>query len=135
VTVFVESCFSGASGYEKSGSERLLAFNMNPVFPVIEQPMIGPNTVVFAATSGKKPSNNRDDLKHGIFTYFVLKGLSGAADRDGDEAVTVAELFRYVEREVPRKAYEPPLDREQVPELLPSMGRLGDRGRRVLVQY
>ena len=135
VTVFVESCFSGASGYEKSGAEKLLAMNMNPVFPVIEQPMIGQNMVVFAATSGKKPSNNRDDLKHGIFTYFVLKGLGGAADRDRDRAVTVEELFAYVEREVPRKAYEPPLDREQVPELLPSMERLGERGRRVLVQY
>ena len=135
VTVFVESCFSGASGYERSGAEKLLALNMNPVFPVIEQPMIGPNMVVFAATSGKKPSNNRDDLKHGIFTYFVLKGMGGTADDNGDKKVTVEELFAYVEREVPRKAYEPPLDREQVPELLPSRERLGDRGRRVLVQY
>ena len=108
---------------------------MNPVFPVIEQPMIGPNMVVFAATSGKKPSNNRDDLKHGIFTYFVLKGLGGIADGNGDHAVSVEELFRYVEREVPRKAYEPPLDREQVPQILPSVERLGKRGRRVLVRY
>ena len=135
VTVFVESCFSGASGYERGGGEQLLALNMNPVFPVIEQPMIGPQTVVFTATSGKKPSNNRDDLKHGIFTYFVLKGLGGTADGDGDRAVTVEELFAYVEREVPRKALESPLDREQVPELLPSAGRLGERGKRVLVQY
>lgn len=135
VTVFVESCFSGASGYDRGGSGRLLADNMNPVFPVIEQPLIGPNMVVFAATSGKKPSSNRDDLKHGIFTYFVLKGLGGAADGNGDKAVTVEELFRYVYREVPRKALEPPLDREQVPEVRPSVERLGERGKRVLVQY
>ena len=135
VTVFVESCFSGASGYERSGTERLLAVDMNPVFPVIEAPVVGPHTVVFAATSGKKPSNNRGDLKHGIFTYFVLKGLGGAADSDGDRAVTVEELFTYVEREVPRKALEPPLDREQVPEILPSAERLGERGKRVLVEY
>lgn len=135
VTVFVESCFSGASGYERSGAEKLLALNMNPIFPVIEQPMIGPNMVVFAATSGKTPSNNRDDLKHGIFTYFVLKGLGGAADENRDKKVTVEELFAYVERGVPRKALEPPLDREQVPELLPSPGRLGERAGRILVQY
>lgn len=135
VTVFVESCFSGQSGYDRSGTEKLLALNMNPVFPMIEQPLIGPNMVVFAATSGKKPSNNREDLKHGIFTYFVLKGLEGAADRDEDRAVTVGELFRYVQREVPRKALEQPLDREQIPELLPSVERLGNRGERVLVQY
>ena len=135
VTVFVESCFSGASGYDPSGGEKLLALNMNPVFPVMEQPMIGPQTVVFTATSGKMPSNNRDDLKHGIFSYFVLKGLGGMADGNGDKAVTVEELFAYVRREVPPKALEAPLDREQVPELLPSLNRLKDRGKRVLVQY
>ena len=135
VTVFVESCFSGASGYDREGSEKLLALNMNPVFPVIEQPMIGPTTVVFTATGGKKPSNNRDDLKHGIFSYFLLKGLGGAADADGNRGVNVEELFRYLEREVPRKALEAPLDREQVPQILPSPERLGERGKRVLVQY
>jgi hypothetical protein len=135
VTVFVESCFSGASGYNRGGAEQLLAVNMNPVFPVMEQPMIGPETVVFSATSGKTPSNNRDDLKHGIFTYFVLQGLGGAADLDGDSSVTVGELFQYVQREVPRKALEPPLDREQVPQLLPSVARLGKQAERVLVEY
>jgi len=135
VTVFVESCFSGASGYESSGTQKPLALNMNPIFPVIEQPMIGPNMVVFAATSGKTPSNNRDDLRHGIFTYFVLKGLGGVADENGDKKVTVEELFAYVEREVPRKALEPPLDREQVPELLPSVERLGEHAGRTLVHY
>ena len=135
VTVFVESCFSGASGYDRSGAEQLLVLNTNPVIPVIEQPMIGPNMVLFTATSGDKPSSNRDDLRHGIFTYSVLKGLGGAADGNGDKAITVEELFRYIKREVPKKALESPLDREQVPELLPSVDRLGERAHRVLVQY
>jgi hypothetical protein len=135
VTVFVESCFSGASGYDKAGLGKPLALNMNPVFPVMEKLLIPPNMVVFAATSGRAPSNNRDDLKHGIFTYFVLKGLGGTADSDGDRRVTVSELFRYLEREVPRKALEPPLDREQIPELLPSPEQLGDRAQRVLVEF
>ena len=83
--------------------------------------------VVYTATSGDKPSSNRDDLKHGIFTYFVLKGLGGHADGDGDRAVTVEELYRYLAEEVPAKALEPPLDREQVPEIRPPVDRLGDR--------
>jgi hypothetical protein len=135
VTVFVESCFSGTSGYDKAGLGRPLALNMNPVLPIMEKLLIPPNMVVFAATSGRAPSSNRDDLKHGIFTYFLLKGFGGAADNDGDRRVTVAELFRYLEREVPRKALEPPLDREQLPELLPSPDQLGDRAQRVLVEY
>lgn len=135
VTVFVEACFTGASGYESGGGERLLALNMNPVFPVIERPAVAGDLVVFSATSGKKPSNNRDDLRHGIFTYYLLKGLGGEADVDRDDGVTVAELFGYVRRQVPAKALEPPLDREQVPQILPGLEALGERGRRVLVQY
>ena len=135
VTVFVESCFSGASGYDRSGAETLLAMHMNPVVPVMERPVIGPQMVVFTAASGDKPSNNREDLKHGIFTYFVLKGLGGQADANRDQAVNVEELYRYLERQVPAKALEAPLDREQVPEVWPSVDRLGARGRRVLVQF
>ena len=135
VTVFVESCFSGASGYDQGGSEQLLALQMNPIFPVMEQALVAPNTVVFTATGGRRPSSNREDLRHGIFTYCVLKGLGGAADEGGDGAVTVSELYRYVEREVPRWATKPPLDREQIPMLLPGVDRLGGRGERVLVNY
>ena len=135
VTVFVESCFSGASGYDRSGRAKLLALNMNPVGLHILQPTVSENMVVFTATSGDKPSNNRDDLKHGIFTYFVLKGLGGTADLDGDARITVEELFRYVRKEVPHKALESPLDREQIPELVPALERLGERGTRELVRY
>ena len=135
VTLFIESCFSGLSGYEPGSATKLLALNMNPVVPVMARPMIGPRMVVFSATSGDKPSSNRDDLKHGIFTYFVLKGLGGAADGNGDKGVSVEELFAYLERQVPAKALEAPLDREQVPEVWPSVDRMGKRGQRILVQY
>ena len=135
VTVFVESCFSGVSGYQPSGELRQLVMNMNPVAPVMERPMIGPKMVVFTATSGDRPSSNRDDLKHGIFTYFLLKGLGGSADSNGDKAVNVEELYRYLAKEVPAKALEPPLDREQVPEVWPSVDRMGNRAQRILVQY
>jgi serine/threonine protein kinase len=33
---------------------------------------------------------------HGLFTYHLLRGLRGAADRDGDGRVGVAELFEFV---------------------------------------
>jgi uncharacterized caspase-like protein len=40
---------------------------------------------------------------HGAFTCFLLKGLDGAADADGDKRVTVAELIAYVSEQL-RKA-------------------------------
>ncbi len=43
---------------------------------------------------------------HGVFSYFVLKGLEGAADENGDGAVTGEELIRYVTSQVPRATDE-----------------------------
>jgi tetratricopeptide (TPR) repeat protein len=37
---------------------------------------------------------------HGIFTYYVVKGLEGAADQSGDGIVTADELAEYVHRNV-----------------------------------
>jgi len=37
---------------------------------------------------------------HGVFTYYVLEGLKGGADVDGDRLVSVGELFRYVRQHV-----------------------------------
>ena len=42
---------------------------------------------------------------HGIFTYYVVKGLEGAADETRDGVVTADELAEYVRREV-RQATE-----------------------------
>jgi hypothetical protein len=37
---------------------------------------------------------------HGVFTYYVLEGLKGNADANGDRLVSVGELFRYVRQKV-----------------------------------
>jgi hypothetical protein len=35
-------------------------------------------------------------LRQGVFTYYVLRGLKGAADRNGDYLITIRELYQYV---------------------------------------
>lgn len=37
---------------------------------------------------------------HGVFTYYLLKGLKGEADLNSDGTVVAGELFQYVQREV-----------------------------------
>jgi hypothetical protein len=39
-------------------------------------------------------------LRSGIFSHFLVRGLKGEADRDGDGLVTVLELFDYVHQNV-----------------------------------
>ncbi|MCZ6450289.1 MAG: hypothetical protein O6837_08475 [Deltaproteobacteria bacterium] len=43
-------------------------------------------------------------LGHGLFTKFVLDGLQGKADTNGDGYVTLLELYPYLSREVPEVA-------------------------------
>lgn len=39
-------------------------------------------------------------IEQGYFTYYIIKGMKGAADKSGDKYVTLAELFLYVKDEV-----------------------------------
>ncbi|MBS0207100.1 MAG: SUMF1/EgtB/PvdO family nonheme iron enzyme, partial [Planctomycetes bacterium] len=38
-------------------------------------------------------------LGHGVFTHFLLEGLKGKADRDGDQKISLQELFSYSSKE------------------------------------
>lgn len=39
-------------------------------------------------------------LRQGVFTYYVLQGLKGKADNNGDKLVTIKELYNYVYKSV-----------------------------------
>jgi uncharacterized caspase-like protein/tetratricopeptide (TPR) repeat protein len=43
------------------------------------------------------------DGGHGVFTYYVVEGMSGPADADGDGVVTADELAEYVHTQVREK--------------------------------
>ena len=51
---------------------------------------------VFLSCSLDEISHEYDDLGHGVFTYFLVEGLLGAADRDHDWSVNFMEINRYV---------------------------------------
>lgn len=56
--------------------------------------------VLITASSGNESALDAPDFRHGVFTYFVLQGLAGAADRDRDGLVTVSELYTFVQGKV-----------------------------------
>jgi hypothetical protein len=59
-------------------------------------------TVIFTASSGYETSQETPDLGkgHGVFTYFLLEGLKGAADKNQNGIVTIREVEEYVRRKV-----------------------------------
>ena len=45
---------------------------------------------------------NQGDSGHGAFTFALIKGMRGEANYDGDEYISLTELFQYVSKQVPR---------------------------------
>jgi hypothetical protein len=54
---------------------------------------------VLVACSGGKHAYE-DATHHGVLSYYVCKGLRGAADKDADGTVTWSELVPYVRDQV-----------------------------------
>jgi len=45
---------------------------------------------------------DKEDTGHGAFTYIMIEGMSGKANNDGDDYISLNELFQYVAKHVPR---------------------------------
>jgi len=72
------------------------------------------------SATGFQEAHRYDRGRHGLFTYYVLKGLSGTADADRDGQVIVAELFDYVREQVLKLARNE-YGNEQEPALAPEL--------------
>ena len=82
----------------------------------VEGPAAYEKLTVFTAAGEAEISSGYPEQRHGIFTYFLLKGLQGAADANADKKITVGELFNYLKPNVKRTAGA--RDREQTPSLV-----------------
>ena len=51
---------------------------------------------ILHAGSRGDPAMEIPGFKHGLFTYFLLEGLRGAANTQRDSAITIQELYEYV---------------------------------------
>lgn len=70
---------------------------------------------------GLQEAHIHEQGKHGLFTYYLLRGLQGVADVDRDGVVVAGELCTYVRGQVARLAREQ-FGTKQDPLCLPSMG-------------
>ena len=122
VTVFIDACFSG-----ESRSKEMLIAGIRPISIKIESPILTTeNMAVFSASSGEQYSSAYPEKYHGLFTYFLLKGLNGTA-KGNDNKLTLNELFIYLKKNVSETAGY--LDKEQIPTFI---GRDKDR---VFIKY
>lgn len=78
------------------------------------------------ATTGFGKSLESDAMRHGLFTYYLLRALRGEADLNRNGEVTIGETTAYINRKVPVIARSE-FKQEQQPQVLP-VPRNSDRG-------
>ena len=98
VIFIADACYSGASGGRTVLSGRRATISDSFLDRLGAS---GTGRVILSASSANEPSQERSDLGHGVFTYYLLEGLRGAADGNRDGAITVDEAYDYVARTVP----------------------------------
>jgi uncharacterized caspase-like protein len=94
-----DACYSGASGGRTIGISGPRA-SISEAF--LDRISKGKGRVIITASGANEVSSENDDLKHGVFTYYLLEGLKGNADLDKDGIVTVDEIYNYVSLHVPK---------------------------------
>ena len=90
VYVAIDSCFSGAGG------RSVLAQGARPLVSVLPS-AVPSNVTVLSASAGNQISNSYQEKGHGLFTYYLLKGLR---EKNGD----LRAAFDYLKPEVSRRA-------------------------------
>jgi uncharacterized caspase-like protein len=118
VTMFIDSCYSGQS---RTG-ETLLA-SARPISIVAkETSTFPPNFTVISASAPDQISSSSPDLKHGIFSYYLMRGMEGEADGNKDGQITVGEMQAYLSDRVPRRAMG--MNRTQQPQVVGDQTRV-----------
>ncbi len=98
--VFIsDTCYSGASG---GRTIPVIGMRANLSGAFLERLSQGKGRVILTASDANEVSAETDELKHGVFTYYLLEGLRGKADLDGDGLITVDEVYHYVSTRVPQ---------------------------------
>jgi tetratricopeptide (TPR) repeat protein len=104
--VVIDACFSGSS-------DKGMIITRASGIAVVPKVKFG--GILFTAATGDQIASWYPEKQHSMFTYFFLKGLQGAADKNQDKRITVGELGEYVKDNVAyfaRRLY----NREQMPE-------------------
>ena len=112
VTMFFDTCYSGVSRDE----ETLLA-SAKPLRIVADDDVMIPNNfTIFTASKPEQISSGFKETKHGIFSYYLMKGLEGNADTNQDNKITNNEMLVYLDENVSNIALD--LGRQQNPSLM-----------------
>ena len=102
VTMFFDTCYSGATRTE----EVMIAARPIAIVPLEQD--VPSNFNIFSASSGRETAKVLKEAEHGLFSYYMMKGLEGDADSNNDQTITNGELLAFIKKNVSRQADQTP---------------------------
>ncbi|HUV49570.1 MAG TPA: ankyrin repeat domain-containing protein [Anaerolineae bacterium] len=112
IVVALDSCFSGAGG------RSVIAKGARPlVMNLRNNTALSKNMTVISASAGDQISSTYDEKGHGLFTYFMLKGIKNEDVLNPDGSIKMDDLFGYLKPQVERIARKQ-FNNEQTPQLI-----------------
>ena len=102
VVCFLDSCYSGTAGGRSFDHPSYQTRAM--LSDDFLDSLSSEGRFVVSACSANEVSLESTERGHGIFTHYLVEGLKGAADADGNGKVTIDELYEYVYKNVERDA-------------------------------
>ena len=97
VVAFLDTCYSGST----RANENLLG--ARPIAIEVQPTGIPNNFTVFTASANNEIANSLEPARHGMFSYFMMKGLQGEADVNEDQKITTGELHAYLLKKCKKK--------------------------------
>ena len=108
--MFFDTCYSG-----QTRNEETLVASLRPVRIVADDQEIPNNFTIFTASANDQTSGSIEEAKHGMFSYYLMKGMEGEADENKDNKISNGELIVYIQNNVSKVAFSQ--NREQEPNL------------------
>jgi hypothetical protein len=99
--VFLEACFN-AKAFPISA--RLVKGDRPPLFNVEPDPAPSKSNIFLCAASANQTRNLFAEKRHGLFTYYLLRGIKGEADINDDGWNSVKEVYDYIYSYVTHKS-------------------------------
>jgi hypothetical protein len=87
--LILDACRSGALTRVKGGQKT------RPFEIEVDDALAGEGVAFLTASSANEDAQESDELEGSFFTHYLVSGMRGAADRDGDGAVSVEEAYAY----------------------------------------
>ena len=106
--VIADACHSGSLG-GRDNTQGAIAFGgrgggadaaLNAYYNALNNAQA--STALLLSSKGEEISLEDGGLRSGIFSHYLIRGMKGEADDNGDRLVSIQELFSFVHREVRR---------------------------------